>query len=171
MVQLGNIHIGKAETVIPPSLSIMEAAMLWEFTVARYKCIEETQIYHSYAHDPDLKYFIKNALKIILEDQINELEKQMNIYKIPLPKRPAKSVNHENNPEFISDEFLFNQIFEGCQRFIDYLARIIRSTITNDALRKMYAAFLKEELAIFEKLCKYAKAKGWLEASPKYQPS
>jgi len=173
MVQIGNFHIGKAETSSPPALSITEASLLWDFTAARYKCIEETQIYHNFAHDKDLQELMKYGLEKTLETQVNKLEQQLNQFSVPLPERPPKSFNFktiERSNMFFNDKFLFRQIFEGCQNYMDYLARISRCMITNDSLRSIFLAFLQDEASLFDKLCKFGKLKGWIAPSPLYNP-
>ncbi len=171
MVQIGDFHIGKAATSSPPALSITEASLLWDFTAARYKCIEETQIYHNFAHDKDLQALMKHGLEKTLETQVNNLEQQLNKFSIPLPERPPKSFkNQEKNSIYLSDKFLFKQVFQGCQNHIDYLARISRCMITNDSLRSMFLAFLQDEASLFDKLCKFGKLKGWIAPSPLYNP-
>ena len=90
-------------------------------------------------------------------------------YQLPMPKRPPLSFNDpENNRNIFSDEFMLRQIFEGCQTFIDYFARVSRSVIANDQLRKVFVNFLTDELTLFDKLCKFAKLKGWIEVPPPY---
>ncbi|MHB1419996.1 MAG: DUF3231 family protein [Bacillota bacterium] len=170
MVQIGNIHMGKSETAQAPLVSIYEAALLWDLTVSRYKCIEETQIYLSYAHDQDLKQLITTGLMGILEVQVNDLEKLMNKYKIPLPTRPPKSANTANPSPVMKDDFIVRQIFTGCQYTIDFLARLSRSFIFDDSLRQMAVKFLENEQSIFDKLCRYAKLRGWIEPQPTYYP-
>lgn len=61
MVQVGNFHIGKAETTQRPSLDSGEAFLLWDMLVSRYDIIENTQIYQNFGHDPDLNYYCKGA--------------------------------------------------------------------------------------------------------------
>lgn len=168
MVQIGNIHFGSADTAVKPTINILEASLLWDFMVARYKCIEETQIYHNYAHDPDLKAMFKFGIDF-LEKQVNELEKQMNLYKMPMPNRPPKSVNHGENNQVLSDQFMFSQIFEGCQAFIDYLAKMSRSITSNDPLRQAITKMLTDELFLFDKQVRFAKVKGWLNVPPIYK--
>lgn len=168
MVQIGDIHLGRAETAVPPTLNVFEAAYLWDALVARYKCVEETQFYHKYVHDPDFKALIKFGITF-LKTQVDELEKQMVKFQLPMPDRPPISFNDpENNRNIFSDRFVFRQIFEGCQAFIDYFARAGRSAVTNDQLRKVFNGFLTDELVLFDKLCKFAKLKGWLEIPPPY---
>ncbi len=169
MVQIGNLHIGPTQSVKLPTISIQEAAYLWDFLCSRYKCLEETGIYLNLAKDPDFITFIKTGIVLILERQVKVIEKEMDRYKIPLPTPGPKTFSNLNDKKFeIRDEFMFQQIFEGCQYYIDYLARITRSMVTNDPLRDTFAGFLKEELLLFDQLCKYAKAKGWLQVPPMY---
>ncbi len=167
-MQIGNIHFGKANSVITPTLSIMEAALLWDMLVARYKCIKETQIYHNYAHDPDWKVLLEYGLSF-LEKQANVLEDQVKIYKFPMPERPPVDVVVPENNAVLTDQFMFSQIFEGCQAYIDLLARTSRSMVTNDPLRQIIVDLLTSELSLFDKMIKFAKLKGWLEPSPVYK--
>ena len=150
-------------------LNVTEAALLWDLLVDRYKCLEESQIYHNYAHDLDFKQVIKTGMNNLLERQANELEKQLIKYKMPMPTRPPKAMQTQDNSMVFNDKFLLRQIFEGCQSHIDYLARSFRSFITNDSLRHQVGDFLKDELTTFDLLCRYAKVKGWLEIPPPYE--
>jgi len=135
MVQIGNLHIGKAESVNPPSISIQEASYLWDFLAGRYKCLEETKIYLSLSKDPDFKSLLHTGIELILERQAKTIEDEMIKYKIPLPNPSARSFIYlENIGIELPDEFMFQQIFEGFQSYIDYLGRASRSMITNESL-------------------------------------
>jgi hypothetical protein len=169
MVQVGNFHLGKAQTAQLPTLSIDEAATMWDMLSARYKCIEETEIYYNYAHDPEFKTMIARMGLALLKRQAEELERQCRTYGLPMPGRPAESVNRNEDGENFRDEYMFRQIFEGCQHQLEALARSIKSTVHSDPLREMYTGFFNEELTIFNQLCKYGKMKGWLEAQPAYK--
>lgn len=170
MIQIGDYHLGKAETAKEPTLDIIEASVVWDLLVSRYGCIEETQMYHNHAHDPDFKKMIASIGISMLEKQVNELEKQFKIYNMPLPKRPPKSYHYPEDSQILSDEFIFSKIFQGCQLYIDKLAYSIRSTVTNDPLRSVLTGFLKnDDLPSFEKLCRYGKQKGWLQPVPVYK--
>lgn len=169
MAQIGNLHVGKADNAAPPTLTIYEAGIIWDFLSARYKCIEETSIYRNYAHDPDFeKMIVKIGMKM-LESQVVELEKQCNLYGIPMPTRPPKGINQKGGSMNFSDEFMFRQIFEGCQHFIDHLGFCIKTFVHSDTLRDTFIDFFQEELNIFGSLCKYGKIKGWLEVPPIYR--
>ncbi len=167
MVQINNFHIGKTDTAVGPEIGILEAGLLWDFLVARYICIEETQFYHNHAHDKEFKQLINYGLKNILEDQVNKLEEQLDKYKVPLPERPPKSINTENSQP--NDRFIFQKIFVGCNNFIDYSARVGRSMVTTDSLRQMIFGFLKNEIYLYDMLCKYGKLKGWTSIEPIYK--
>lgn len=164
-MQIGNIHFGKAETAVPPMLSIVEAAFIWDMLVGRYKCIRETQIYHSYAHDPEWKELLKLGTGF-LEKQARILEQQAKIYKLPMPDRPPLDAPFEGNNAMLHDRHAFSQVFEGCQSWIDFLARASRSMISSDPLRHIMVDFLTSDLAMFDNIVKFAKLKGWLEPSP-----
>ncbi len=170
MVQLGNFHIGSADTATKPTISIQGAACLWDFLVGRYKCLEETDIYLNIAKDPEFIAMLKTGIVAVLQEQAAKIEKEMEKFNLPLPRRNPKSFQNLNNVEVeIDDEFIFHQLFNGCQGYLEYLARIVRSMATNDDLRGMFMSFLKEEMFLFDKLCKYGKTKGWLEMPPLYK--
>lgn len=166
MVQIGNYHIGKAETVKPPKLDSGELFLLWEQLISRYDIIEITQIFQNFAHDPDFKLLLKKGLGATLEKQVDDLEKEMNTFQLPLPSRPPKSVRVKANQGVLDDRLMFRQVFSGMQSFLDNHIRSIRSTITNDSLRHLFITFIKEELDAFDVMCKFGKIKGWLEAPP-----
>ncbi|MDI6711161.1 MAG: DUF3231 family protein [Bacillota bacterium] len=169
MVQIGNYHIGKAENAKKPVLDCGEAFALWDQLVSRYNIIEQTQLYLNFVHDPEFKYVLRKGLAEALEKQVNTLEEEMNRYEMPLPHRPPKSVNIPVSGTLMEDRFLFAQVFTGIQGFLDSHIRTIRSVVTNDPLRAVFIRFAKEELDIFNDLCKYGKIKGWLEQPPIYQ--
>jgi hypothetical protein len=169
LVQIGNLHIGKTDNIDPPSISIQEAAYLWDFLVGRYKCLEESKLYLCIVKDPDFKGILTTGIVLLLEKQVELVEKELEKYKIPLPYPSPKSFKHlENTGIELQDEFMFSQIFEGCQSYIDVLARMSRSMVTSDSLRDMFSDFLKRDLLTFDQFCKYGKQKGWLQTPPMY---
>ena len=166
MVQLGNFHFGRAETAKPPALDSGEEFLLWDQLISRYDIIEQTQIYQNFAHDPDFKYLLKKGLEETLERQVDELEKEMNTFQLPLPNRPPKSVRVTANSGIMDDQMMFRQVFTGIQNFLESHIRTIRAITTNDPLRHTFIIFAKEELDLFENLCKFGKLKGWLLVPP-----
>lgn len=168
-MEIGNYHIGRSETATAPTVSITEASVLWDFLGARYKCIEETSIYHNFAHDPEFKEIIDRIGLDMLQSQAEKLEKLMDLYGIPLPGRSRKSFRQKDGSTLFDDEYMFKQIFEGCQHFLEYLATAIGTSVTNDSLRQQFIDFFNDEVAVFNNLCKYGKLKGWLETPPVYK--
>lgn len=168
MVQVGDIHVGRAETAKKPEADAGEVFLLWDMLVTRYDAIQITQIMQNFAHDPDLKFLLTRGLTRTLERQADKLEAQMNTLQIPLPERPPKSVKVPSTTGVFEDELIFKQIFSGIQNMLDSHVRALRSATTSDILRNMFIEFLKQELDIFNKLVVYGKMKGWLQVPPKY---
>lgn len=171
MVQIGDIHIGRAAAAGNPQVSLGEAHILWDFLLARYRCIEETQIRQHLAHDPDFKFFIAREMNNTLERQANELEKELNRIGLPLPKRPPKYVSDAVvSPDLFTDEYLFNQLYIGCGNYFEQLVYAIRGFRNNDTLRKRFMQYLEREMEIYDNLIKFGKVKGWLNVPPMYNP-
>ncbi|MFZ7103710.1 MAG: DUF3231 family protein [Peptococcaceae bacterium] len=170
MVQIGDFHIGKAQNAKQPTVDIQAAAYLWDFLVGRYLCLEETRIYLNLVKDQEFATILQTGIVVVLSKQIAKIEQEMEKYRLPLPQRSPQSYKHLLEQEVeISDEYMFRQIFEGCQKYMDYLACICRSLIFNDSLREIFNDFLKSELFFFDKMCLYGKSKGWLEPPPMYK--
>jgi len=165
-VQIGNIHIGSAQSAKPPALTLGAAYNLWDNLVSRYDVIMATQFYLNYVHDPDFRIILEQGLTMVLEQQVNELEKELDKYKIPLPERPPKSVRFDSEANIISDEHVFDRLFKGIQGFVDSHIDAIRTTIYNDPVRELFVKFLKKELDVYNQLCKYGKLKGWILVAP-----
>lgn len=169
MVQIGNFHLGRAETAKKPKLDSGEAFLLWDMLLTRYDIIEQSQIWQNFAHDPEFKLLLKKGIEESLENQINLLETEMNTFELPLPSRPPKSVRVFAGTGVLEDRFLFRQIFIGIQHMLEYQMRAVQAMITNDNLRKMVGEFLKEEIDTYDNLVKYGKVKGWVVAPPMFQ--
>jgi len=170
MVQIGNYHLGRAETANKPNMDAGEVFSLWDMLLTRYDIITKTQIYQNFAHDPDLKVMLNIGLSGHLKKQVALLEGEMNTHRLPLPLSNPKSVNLPSHSEVLDDEFIFRDVFFGIQGFLDYHARLIRSITTNDNFRKELIDMAIEELHLFDKLVKFGKVKGWLRVPPIYQP-
>jgi len=170
LVQVGNIHIGRAETAAKPAVDTGEVFLLWDLLVTRYDTIEFTQIMLNFIHDPDFRALMSRGLTKVLEKQVDRLEKEMNTLRIPLPDRPPKSIKVPSTTGVIEDQFIYKQTLTGIQSILDQHVRTIRSVTTSDTLRKMFIDFLKQEVDIFDNFIKYGKLKGWLQIPPKYTP-
>lgn len=165
-MQIGNIHIGSAQTAKPPVLSVGATHFLWDILVSRYDIIMATQHYLNYVHDPDFRFILEQGLTKVLEQQVNALEKELDMYRLPLPERPPKSVRFQPETNVINDEYVFNRLFTGIQGFIDSQINAIRTTVFNDPVRKIFIKHLHKELDLYNDLCKYGKLKGWILLPP-----
>jgi len=76
MVQIGNIHIGKAESATQPKIDIGEAFILSQQLYFRHLCIAKSQYFYKWANDTELKAMIKTGIHY-LEKEIAILEKDM----------------------------------------------------------------------------------------------
>ncbi len=62
MVQIGNFHIGRYDTVQSPTLTVGEAYSLWDNLVARYDWEDTLAIFYNYAHDSELQDLLKREI-------------------------------------------------------------------------------------------------------------
>jgi hypothetical protein len=171
MVQIGNLHIGKANTAVQPKIDIGEAFILSQQLYYRYLCLERSQNYYKWANDTDFKIMIKAGLDY-LEKEVAAIEEQMNKYNVPQPTRSPKSVKvttDANNSSLINDQLIFEQIRDGCVAAVEKNLRNAIAILNNDSLRVMFINFVKEEMDLMLNCCKYGKAKGWLPIYPIYQ--
>ncbi|WP_347490310.1 DUF3231 family protein [Desulfoscipio sp. XC116] len=166
MVQLFNFHIGRADKAETPILNAGEAFILWNDLVTRYDNIEKTQLYQNLIHDPDFKYLVAKKLGDTLEQQANELEHLMDMYKLPLPCRPPKSTSIQVNSELMNDRYLFRDIMAGVENLMTTLTHSVRTFTTNDAIRGIAIKNLSKEIEIYDDMCKFGKLKGWLTPPP-----
>ncbi len=150
-------------------LSSTEVFHIWNHLTVRYDAIQLTQIFSNFAHDPEFKVILNSGLKTSLEKQVNILEGKMNHFGLPLPQRPAKSVNTTLNFEIFEDEIMFRNLFTHIQYMLILHAIGLKQSTTNDPIREMFCDFLFEELNLFDKLVKYGKAKGWLRPVPMFK--
>ncbi|KJS84159.1 MAG: hypothetical protein JM58_11480 [Peptococcaceae bacterium BICA1-8] len=64
MVQIGNFHIGRYDTVQKPTLSAGEAYTLWDNLVSRYDWDDSLEMFYNYAHDPELRTILEKMITI-----------------------------------------------------------------------------------------------------------
>ncbi|MEW6573397.1 MAG: DUF3231 family protein [Bacillota bacterium] len=167
-MQIGNIHIGRAENAEAPVADVLEVSAVWRELVSRYEVIQLTQLLQNFAHDTDLKLILTKGLMETLEKQVNKLEDEMNKLKIPLPERPPKSVKVPSTTGIFEDGLIYSLVFNGIQDMLERHIQHIRVITTKDGLRKTLIEFLQEEVNLFDKMVLYGKIKGWLKSPPKF---
>ncbi len=171
MIQVGNLHIGKANTATPPQLDIGEAFILSQHLYYRYNCLEQTHQHYKLANDTDFKMVIEVGMNY-LKKELSSVGKQMDKYKVPQPSRSPKGVkitSDQNNSSLINDQYLYEQIRNGSVAAVEKNLRNAMMILNNDSLRIMFISFVKEEMEIISDLFEYGKTKGWLPVHPIYK--
>ncbi len=150
------------------SLDVAEAFHLWDHLNYRYNNFQQSQLYSKLAHDGDLQVLINLGLKT-LNKQINNLEKELNRFGIPMPKRPPEYVPVLENTELITDVYIYEGILRGIQGSMIVHSEALRQSVTNDRIRNLFKQLLYQEVGMETQWIKYGKIKGWLSYIPKYR--
>jgi hypothetical protein len=152
----------------PEEIDIETAFNLWNLLVARYESLESAQMFKNFVHDKDfiliLEIYIKNY-----KDQINVLEQETEKFKVKLPTRPAAEFKTSVKINEFTDKFIYKRMFSDMMNEMFSLARTVRTTLTNDRLRKLFVKYLFSHLSDFNSLYEYGKLKGWEEVTPAYK--
>ena len=93
----------------------------------------------------------------------------MNDYQLALPKRPPQSIKTPANVEAYEDRFLAAIAINMIQENITQQIRFIRTSLTNESVRKTFIDFLGEGADLYDSAIKYVKLKGWLSIPPLYK--
>ena len=131
------------------SLSIMEAALVWELILTSRKTITITHVAKNCARDLMLKNILADRLSAI-EKQAENLETVMKRAGFPSPY--ARPLDLEKML-FINDRMVEQEILGSLNQRICALAYIIRSSLTNRPLRLLAAVFMAEEMQQLQSLC------------------
>jgi hypothetical protein len=166
MVQIGNFHLGAANTAVKPKVSFGEAYALWDNLSGRYGLLETLQVFSNYTHDQELKDVIDTKIIKVMAPQIEFLEQILLKYQLPLPPRPPKDVRFEADSGTEKDEFIFRRLFSLIQDFINVCAVSIKIMVVNDEIRDRFAKYLLDKIELFDYLYVFGLNKGWLEIPP-----
>lgn len=153
----------------PTQVDCQEAYNLWDGLVSRYNAIQQMQILHNFVHDKDFSLLLKHAYMELMDKQANKLEQLMNDYQLALPKRPPQSIKTPANVEAYEDRFLASIVINMIQENITQQIRFIRTSLTNESVRKVFLDFLGEGADLYDSAIKYVKLKGWLSIPPLYK--
>lgn len=149
------------------NINVSEVFHIWNHLIQRYNVIYITNLMENFSKDEDLK-LILNLGRKALENHVKILEKEMMVYGIPLPVRPAKQTQTTANLEEISDRYIFRRILRGIQSFLPtHTMALIHST--SPKIRELFMAFLIEEIKIYDKFLEYGKIKGYIIKPPTYK--
>jgi len=150
-------------------IDCQEAYNLWDALKSRYDAVQLIQVYQNFVHDVDFKVLVSQTFMELMDQHIKKIEKQMNTYQLLLPDRPPKSVRTPSNTEALEDKFIATRFISLFQENVTQQLRFIRTSLTNDDVRKMFVKFLKDEVDLYNNAIKYVKLKGWLGTPPMYK--
>lgn len=150
-------------------IDCQEAYNLWDSLTSRYDAIHQINIYQNFIHDKEFKLLVTHTFTELIDNQVNKIEKQMNAYQLLLPERPPKSVRTPTNTEAYEDKYIASRYTSLLQDNITQQLRFIRTSLTNDDVRKMFVQFIKEEVDLYDSAVKYIKLKGWINTPPMYK--
>lgn len=148
-------------------LSVLEAHSLWNLLSSKYHVINNVQLWHTYAHDKDLKILMKDFLED-LDEHTEQLEKELERYSIEAPPRPRKHAHGDVNSQMLSDEIIAKNYFTFLQRMIELVLFSIQYSYYNDDLYKFFQKFAKHAIEQTDNILKYLKTKGWIDIPPNY---
>jgi hypothetical protein len=149
-------------------INIREAFTLWDLLNSKYMAVERVQIWENFAHDPDLKFFLKGHIKT-LEANITILEGEMKRYSVKSSDRNRSFVHSSSNTQVVTDEFIALDIFLYLQEHMENLLKSVISTTTNDDLRTKIIEMTLTTIEATDKIIRYLLLKGWISTPPVYK--
>ncbi len=148
-------------------LGCPEAANLWDHVTLRYDNIRTTEYFISSTHDRDFKAILTVGLKR-LTTQTEMLEKELQYFGIPLPKKPAQVTLTLKYTEVLDDDYVYRIMINALQGAAILHAQSFKECIVNDRVRDIFKHLLKDEINFIDNFVKFGKTKGWLNPVPKY---
>ncbi len=149
-------------------IDIREAFNIWDILCSKYLTVELLQNHESLAHDIDLKGILKGIIKA-LNENIAILEKLAKTFAIKTPDRNRTYSSSANTKDIIADEFIALDLLHYYQEHIENMSKAMRSTVTNDYVRKTFKKMALKTIDEMDTLVKYLHLKGWLSAPPLYK--
>jgi len=151
-------------------LDIQEAFNIYNLLRARYVSNQTIQLFKNFAHDPDWE-IILNDFQKTFEGQIKKLEELGEKFRIILPNRPPLDIRFATRINDITDSYIYKQIYHDLIAQLMSLIHAVRSSSTNDNIRKIVIKDLLIHFEAFDTLYKFGKLKGWEETYPVYKTS
>jgi hypothetical protein len=150
------------------SVNCQEAYNIWDLHAAIYQSLEKLHIWQNYTHDNDLKVIL-NHVNGALMKIVNSLEEKCNELSLPSADVGVKAINTSLNTEVIRDELISKDVFLWLQGIVELLLRSIRTTTTNDPLRKLFIKTAFINLGMIDEFASYLRSKGWINVPLKYR--
>ncbi len=149
-------------------LDIEEVLNLWLQLRTRYHNIETIQIHRNFIHDQDLAVAV-NRVMDAYNHQAETLEAELKSFEIKMPEKPAKDLKTSLKVGFISDSYIYRLISGHVEEDAFAMSRAVRTSTTNDRIRKIFTNFIREQLGVLELFIEYGKVKEWQDLAPTYK--
>jgi hypothetical protein len=148
-------------------INVSEASNLWDLLKANYLAVELMQTWENFAHDKEFQAIIKSFYTDIKKD-VQALENELKKHGISGPDKYRAAVTSAANNEVLYDEIIAQEFFLFAQENVEQLLRALRTTTTNDGIRKLFLNFAHKAIDRLDDVVIYLKAKGWLDNPPLY---
>ena len=157
----------KKQEVCRQKISVREAFTLWDILTSKYMAMNRILIWENFAHDKDLVLVLKLAKKPF-DKNILILESLMDEFAIESPDRNMTFENSPVNPRIVTDEFIALDVFLYLQEHVENMLKAVRSSISNDSVRKTLKTMFFDTVNELDKYALYLRAKGWIAVPPRY---
>jgi spore coat protein CotF len=154
---------------VEAKLGVAEASDLWDHLTLRYDNIRTTELFLTITHDLDFKAVLGIGLKKLKEQSLM-LEKELEHYGIPLPKKPPKTTLTLSNNEVMDDDYMYRILVNALQGAEMIHTKSFKECVICDRTRGTLKKLLLDEIELIDNLLKYGKMKGWLNPVPTYGP-
>ncbi|NLK00936.1 MAG: DUF3231 family protein [Clostridia bacterium] len=148
-------------------LNVSEVYNLWNLQETRALDVDRLNIWYHHAHDPDLKYMVGKQLEES-RNCFKQLESKLKTHGIAGSRKPRASVNPSATSESLLDEDIGKFMLVELQEETELILRCIRTSTTNDEIRRMFIEMMGRSMKDLDTLIKYLKAKGWISQPPIY---
>jgi hypothetical protein len=149
-------------------IDIQESFNIFNLLRARYVSMQTIQIFKNFVHDRDWDIILNGFMKHF-KKQIDILEEFGSKYRIIMPGKPPLDIKFTTNINDITDEYIYKKIYHDLIAELISLIHAVRTSSTNDNLRKIIINDLKAHLADFDILYKFGKVKSWEDACPVFR--
>ncbi|MEI6680512.1 MAG: DUF3231 family protein [Mariniphaga sp.] len=151
-------------------LDIQESFNIYNLLRARYVSLQTVQLFTNFVHDVDWEVILDRFKKHFTK-QIDILEKLGEKFRLILPGKPPLDIKFATRINDITDDYIYKKIYHDMVAQLTSLTNAVRSTSTNDYLRKIIIDDLTIHFEDFDALYKFGKLKGWEETYPVYKTS
>lgn len=149
-------------------IDIQEAYSIWNWLRIRYNSMETFQLYLNLVHDRDFSLLLSRLLADT-KKHMKTMEQEGEKFKIPLPDRPPLDIKFAVSINQITDKLIYKKIFADMIAELFTISRAVRTSTTNDRIRKIFVDDMLSHIRNFEILYKYSKLKSWEEVPPTYK--